>query len=526
MAKKEIKIKDNKDSNKMKKIKNQQINKAEQLETNSTKSTKSTKSTISPTQPSSAEIEVGNLLNIVFGKNADKALSGAVDMVDLGDLEDLEDLVHINNFSNIIKQNLPDYLQEAISVAGSEEESDLLLLGSLTALSVCLPNIYGLYGGHKLFPNLFVYITGAASAGKGCLNSCRQLAQPIHDDLHKQFLEAKEQYKIKLRELPLSVNKESVPKPAMKSLFIPANSSSTAVYQMLNDNDGVGLIYETEGDTLANTFKSDYGNFSDGFRKAFHHEPISYLRRAENELVEITHPKLSVLLTGTPNQILSLIPNAENGLFSRFIFYYRKTTTNWVNQFTHGDNTLDSHFECLGNSYYDFYLNLNKSKPIRFSFSKKQEEIFNNLFEKLQNKYFFLYGVDMMASIRRMGVNAFRIAMILTALRHITDDKIPEKMVCIDSDFRTAIIMVLVLIQHAALVFGSLPTNDKTSKLSSFTVIVQSFYDKLPSEFTRKKYVAVASLFNISPKMADKYIIRLCEKGLLKHVYHGTYSKV
>lgn len=58
-------------------------------------------------------------------------------------------------------------------------------------------------------------------------------------------------------------------------LIIPANSSATSVYQILSDNGGNALMLETEGDTLANVFASDYGNFSDGLRKVFHHEPIS-----------------------------------------------------------------------------------------------------------------------------------------------------------------------------------------------------------------------------------------------------------
>ena len=54
-------------------------------------------------------------------------------------------------------------------------------------------------------------------------------------------------------------------------LIIPANNSSTGLFLNLNDNQGVGLLFETEGDTLAQTFKSEHGNYSDGFRKAFHH---------------------------------------------------------------------------------------------------------------------------------------------------------------------------------------------------------------------------------------------------------------
>jgi hypothetical protein len=39
-----------------------------------------------------------------------------------------------------------------------------------------------------------------------------------------------------------------------------ANSSATAFFQILNDNNGVGLMFETEGDTLAQIFKSEHGN--------------------------------------------------------------------------------------------------------------------------------------------------------------------------------------------------------------------------------------------------------------------------
>jgi len=108
--------------------------------------------------------------------------------------------------------------------------------------------------------------------------------QPIHDSLKQLYAAEMEEYK-RLQNEYVQDNKNNEPpqEPPLKTLLIPANSSATSVYQVLNDNQGVGLMFETEGDTLANTFKSDYGNFSDGFRKAFHHEMISYTRRKDRE---------------------------------------------------------------------------------------------------------------------------------------------------------------------------------------------------------------------------------------------------
>src|SRR5690606_30104441 len=113
-----------------------------------------------------------------------------------------------------------------------------------------------------------------------------------------------------------------MPTPAGHTkLYLPANSTKTAMMQLLMENNGRGIIFETEGDTLADMLRQDYGNFSDVLRKAYHHESVSFFRRANNEDVFIEHPQLSVVLSGTQDQLHRLIPTIENGLFSRFCFY-------------------------------------------------------------------------------------------------------------------------------------------------------------------------------------------------------------
>jgi hypothetical protein len=199
-----------------------------------------------------------------------------------------------------------------------------------------------------------------ASAGKGRLTFCQKLVEPIHQKLKEISKLEYEEYKRKLAEYnAIKNNPNPEPqKPPRRMLFIPANSSSTAVFQALNDNNGSGLIFETEGDTLTVAFKSEHGNYSDGFRKAFHHERISYLRRKDQEHVEITSPRLSVLLSGTPKQVTSLIPSAEDGLFSRFVFYCMNNSPAWKDVFAKSDQTLDDHFKHLGDMFFDFYKTL------------------------------------------------------------------------------------------------------------------------------------------------------------------------
>ncbi|MBP5725368.1 MAG: DUF3987 domain-containing protein [Bacteroidales bacterium] len=439
--------------------------------------------------------------------------------------EEIEDIEDMPTFSQDIKDTLPSLLAQIVSRANSPEDADLLLLGSLTVFSACLPNVFGNYGGREVFPNLFLFVTAQASAGKGRLTLCRHLVQPIHDSLKQLYAAEMEEYKRLQNEYALDKkNNEPPQEPPLKTLLIPANSSATSVYQVLNDNQGVGLMFETEGDTLANTFKSDYGNFSDGFRKAFHHEMISYTRRKDREFVELAKPRLSALLSGTPRQILSLIPDAENGLFSRFIFYYMNVRLEWLNVFADNEETLDQYFEHLGKQFYELYRILQASQPIRFALSARQQEQFNSFFAQVQKEYSNLFGLDIVASVRRLGLITFRIAMILTSLRIIDGGQISNLIVCDDSDFQSSIIMARVLLQHTAKVFGSLPTTESNAP-NGQTVIRQTFLDNLPPEFDRKTYLAVAEKLKIPAKTAEKYISKFCVGGLLKHLAHDSYGK-
>ena len=42
-----------------------------------------------------------------------------------------------------------------MEIAESDEERDLLLLGTITVLSACLGKVYGLYDRRRVYPNLF-----------------------------------------------------------------------------------------------------------------------------------------------------------------------------------------------------------------------------------------------------------------------------------------------------------------------------------------------------------------------------------
>jgi hypothetical protein len=446
---------------------------------------------------------------------------------DIGEIEDLEEKP-LPTIPETVYKNLPDFLQWATAKATTAEDKDLLILGSLVALSPCLPNIYGIYAERTVYPNLFLFVTAQASAGKGRLTLCRKLVEPIHRALREQNKAEREEYQRQLTEYSMTKDKtdmERPQEPPLKMLIIPANNSATGLFQILNDNKGIGLIFETEGDTLAQTFKSEHGNYSDGFRKAFHHEIISYNRRKDREYVELETPRLSALLSGTPKQVSTLIPNAENGLFSRFIFYYMNILPVWKDVFAGDDSqTLDDYFRHLGNLFFDFYKTMQQQpEPLRFCLTAKQQHTFNTYFSQAQNQYLYLCGVDYLATVRRLGLITFRIAMILTALRIMETGEVHNPKICSDTDFHTALELVKILIQHAASVYNALPAETATPKQPNQK---QQFLETLPPEFSRRDYLTTAQSLNIPEKTAEKHIAKFVQNGLLNHFARDKYNKI
>ena len=442
-------------------------------------------------------------------------------------------------FSQSVRSNLPLIMQRIIADSVSDVDADILVLGSLAVFSACIPNVYGMYDCREVFANLFLFVTASASAGKGRLSLCRHLAAPLHQALREKY--KKQMKKYEAAQVAYAVNRKNsleVPpkEPPFLTLFVPANSTATVVYQTLAQNNGVGLLFETEGDTLAIAFNSDLGNYSDGFRKAFHHETISYLRKKDHEFVEIVKPKFSAVLSGTPQQIFNLIPDAENGLFSRFIFYVMETELVWHNMFaSHGNTTADEKFKEIGRDFFAFLKKFPK-RPVQFTLSRSQMDQFNAYFEDTQLCYAQLLGDEIVATVRRLGLILFRFAMILTVLRRIDDApksaKKGEKdlrLVCNDADFATALAMVKVLLQHSAAVFQTLPRNPKTAALKGRQLIAaearEKFLAALPDTFDRPTYLQTAASLNITEKTAERYLLYFTKSGQLLHPSTGQYQK-
>jgi predicted transcriptional regulator len=243
-------------------------------------------------------------------------------------------------------------------------------------------------------------------------------------------------------------------------------------------------------------------------------------------LVEIKEPMLSTVLSGTPGQIQNLIKNVEDGLFSRFMFYSLELKLEWKDVFR--DNSgydFEEFFDLYAMDIKGIYDLLMPKEKIEFKVTKEQGKKFNKLFDEWQDKYFDRQGEQIIASVRRCGVIAFRIAMILSTLRIIDDGVVPDAhqgITCGDDDFNNAIDITNVLLEHTEKVFCQLPkkTVNNTQKREI------TFLNALPTEFNRKKYVEIAGQSRIPDNTAQKYIRKFVKEGVIKKKGHDSYEKL
>ena len=134
-------------------------------------------------------------------------------------------------FSQSIRSNLPTIMQRIVADSSSDVDADILILGSLTVFSACIPNVYGVYDRREVFANLFLFVTARASAGKGRLSLCRHLAAPLHQALRDKY--RKQMKKYEAAQVAYAINRrnslEVPPKePPFLTLFVRHSRLSDA----------------------------------------------------------------------------------------------------------------------------------------------------------------------------------------------------------------------------------------------------------------------------------------------------------
>lgn len=419
-----------------------------------------------------------------------------------------------------VYNNLPDTLREICEQFESRRDKDIVFLSILGSMSSIFPRFKGVYDNREVGTNLYTIIIAPAASGKGNAIWSRKILAPIEEQLHIENIKAMKVYQQKLE------NKKGkyVDPPPQKHLCIPGNSSSSSVIMILQANQVFGLIHETEADTLANIKSHDWSNHTDLLRKSFHHEPIT-MGRVEKQY-HISKPRLSIVLSGTGNQLRNLINNnVENGLFSRFLYYTFDTALTWKDPFKSTGNNLERFIEEQGMRLLKWWnLQNDLEEDIFISLTEKQQEQVNVYFsEKLETLTDNL-GNEAAANVYRLGLIHFRICMILTITRAFDNqDDFGGELYVNDTDFEIATQIMDCAFVHLEKVFSELTHHQKMYRLPKQ---YESFYNALPEDYSTVTFEEIGLSFYASKSGAYKAHKRLIELGLIRSVGRAQYQKM
>jgi Protein of unknown function (DUF3987) len=427
-----------------------------------------------------------------------------------------------------VYDDLPNFFKQLCNQFPDRRDKDVLLLSALGVVSSFFPFVYGEHDRDRVGANLYLFISAPPASGKGVMRWSRKLGSKIQDYLQQKYKKEMQAYEAELAAYNATGHEGPKPLlPQQQTMFIPGNISVSKIIQFLGANERFGVIMETEADALAGTFKNDWGNFSDILRSAFHHEPVSLARTAtESKLIMVESSRLSVVLSGTFNQVNNLLDSVENGLFSRFLFYEFRSAHVWKNMFIQQESGSDlaDLFDRAGEELLQWWDRQYNEVDCVVHLRPHHEDILNQYFAKKLDELISQHGDYIKASIMRAGLICYRIAIILAVVRFMSEnDRLPERLYATDADFECALRIIDTLLYHVQRVYSRMEDSFRTSKLKP---VPRALYEALPSEFTRKQFDAVADGLKNKYKTAERYLNGFIKDGLLERYGQGKFRKL
>lgn len=430
--------------------------------------------------------------------------------------EDLRIVEHLD------MQKLPESVQQMLSLASTPEEQDIILMATLAAASACVPKMYFTYGptGKKYYANLQCFILAAAASGKGIANQVLEMVREID-----------EQY----------------------PMLIAGDSTLAAFYKALEEQGGCGYMHESEGSVITDIWKNAAANYNTALRKAAEHEPIS--RNRVKGASEIKNPRLSMLLTGTFGQYKALVPNVENGYFSRLLTVVIRGTNPFDKRYVSSKGGQSAVPKIVGQRLLRVYESLLCGDEREWSLTEAQKE---RLGEHLETEYgtlISLLGDNFHSAVVRMAVQIERIAMVLSAMRggenphtmrgnEHTDSRIPDgirdktggdnnrpcmvdTLYCSDQDYEAAEIIGNKMLMHMAAAYRMID-GDAQECVPEIKPIDQRkvVFEQLKAEYNHGDLTEEAKRQGISKRTIERWNLIWIENGLVEKTNHGQYRKV
>lgn len=427
----------------------------------------------------------------------------------LEDEDEIDVLETTPYISDDFYENAPEFIKKTCKYFSENKRvKDMFLTSQLMILSSLFPNVYARYGqqSRDVWSNLFGFISTEAANGKSVINFNKDLIKEIRTDFDK------------------IENLQESSQTNRKSFLLSANSSQAGFINQFVFNDGIGLVIDTEADVVSENKSKDWGDYSTVIRQSFHHEEISK-NRVSTGLYNIEKPKLSMVLTGTINQIFKFVQNSEDGMLSRILFYtYKDKKQEWISQKPSKENVnrifLNEYSKELF-EIYNYFLHTEREFTLTDEQWEKHTKFFGVNFEKAKK---FDGSTDM---IKRHGVMAFKLMMILSIMRAYENRSLFNEIgdiVCSDIDFDNAISLMYTYSKHSNIIYTNVDI------LTKKTIIVKNekekMFEELEETFNTQQLKNKMKKYKISESTLKRLMKTWKDNGIIKKINRTTFQKI
>ena len=431
---------------------------------------------------------------------------------------------------------LPDFLKRGLTHVRNKRERDILLLSMITNISGCLPGVRMNYGGMVYSADLYLVALAGSGRGKGVMQLAAILPAAIQEYYDELNRKDEREYRQKLLkwnlEERLAAQEKRVPDldqcpemPVERILKVAPNISKSQLILALEAGGSVGLVMNaSELDMISSAMHQEYGKHDDVMRAASQHEEVSSYFKTDHRLVVVSDPHLALCASGTPAQLHKFISSLENGMYSRVAFYVGQA--HWEYKSANpGKARLDmrAYFKGMGEELLRMFIFLSGSST---------EVIFTEEQWKEHTERFRTYLREVVAEdddspgaiVLRHGLMMSRIAMVLTALRKCEPQWNTSEWKCSDEDFRTAMQIVDVLLEHSLLLSTSMDdTAGRIRPVKAFFKL-RPILRTMPREFTYSELMAAANEAGLPTASVKRYLLRLVYYQIVEKE-DGKYRK-
>ena len=431
---------------------------------------------------------------------------------------------------------LPDFLKRGLTHVRNKRERDILLLSMITNISGCLPGVRMNYGGMVYSADLYLVALAGSGRGKGVMQLAAILPAAIQEYYDELNRKDEREYRQKLLkwnlEERLAAQEKRVPDldqcpemPVERILKVAPNISKSQLILALEAGGSVGLVMNaSELDMISSAMHQEYGKHDDVMRAASQHEEVSSYFKTDHRLVIVSDPHLALCASGTPAQLHKFISSLENGMYSRVAFYVGQAPWEYKSA-NPGKVRLDmrAYFKGMGEELLRMFIFLSGSST---------EVIFTEEQWKEHTERFRTYLREVVAEdddspgaiVLRHGLMMSRIAMVLTALRKCEPQWNTSEWKCSDEDFRTAMQIVDVLLEHSLLLSTSMDdTAGRIRPVKAFFKL-RPVLRTMPREFTYSELMAAANEAGLPTASVKRYLLRLVYYQIVEKE-DGKYRK-